>query len=91
MLNFDFLEKRLGIVSLPHFPMIFQEKCFSCDIILADRISLSDCLYFLKYWANLKVEREAIIPTFAKVNISIKSGGYKLKKKIPSRHLLVQS
>ena len=31
--------------------MIFQEKCFPCYILLTDRISLSDCLYFLRYWA----------------------------------------
>ena len=32
MLNFEFLEKGLGIVSPPHLCMIFQEKCFSCYI-----------------------------------------------------------
>ena len=31
--------------------MILKEKCFSCYIILIDQISLSDCLYFLNYWA----------------------------------------
>ena len=30
--------------------MIFQEKCFSCYILLTDQILLPDCLYFLKYW-----------------------------------------
>ena len=30
---------------------IFQEKCFSCYILLIDQIELSDCLYFLRYWA----------------------------------------
>ena len=29
----------------------FQEKCFSCYILLTDQISLSDYLYFLRYWA----------------------------------------
>ena len=29
--------------------MIFQEKCFSCYILLTDKISLPDCLYFLRY------------------------------------------
>ena len=29
--------------------MIF--KCFSCYILLTDHISLSDCLYFSRYWA----------------------------------------
>ena len=31
--------------------MIFEEKYFSYCIILTDQISLSDCLYFMKYWA----------------------------------------
>ena len=31
--------------------MIFREKCFSRYIILTDEISLSDCPYFLRYWA----------------------------------------
>ena len=46
--DFDFLEKGLGIVSPPHF---VKEKYFSCYILLTDQISLSDCLYFLRYWA----------------------------------------
>ena len=33
--------------------MIFQEKYyFSFYILLTDKISLSDYLYFLKYWAT---------------------------------------
>ena len=43
ILNSDFLEKGLGIVSTLLY-MIFQEKCFSCYILLTDQISLSDCL-----------------------------------------------
>ena len=51
MLNFKFSEKGLGLVSLPHFAYVFfQEKCFSCYILLTDQISLSDSLYFLRYW-----------------------------------------
>ena len=38
MLNFDFLEKDLGIVSSLHFVYDFQEKCFSCYILLTDQI-----------------------------------------------------
>ena len=49
MLNFDFSEKGLGIVSPPHFVYgfsrnMFQEKCY---IPLTDQISLSDFLYVL--------------------------------------------
>ena len=43
MLNFDFWEKGLEIVSSP------QEKCFSCYILLTDQISLADSVYFLQY------------------------------------------
>ena len=38
MLNFEFLEKGLGIASPPNF------------ILLTDQILLSHCLYFLRYW-----------------------------------------
>ena len=40
MLNFDLLEKGMGIVSSPPFCMIFQEKFFSCYTLLTDQISL---------------------------------------------------
>ena len=29
--------------------MVIQEKCFSCYILLTDKVSLSACLYFLRY------------------------------------------
>ena len=31
--------------------MIFQEKCFSCNILLTDQTLLSDYVYFSRYWA----------------------------------------
>ena len=51
MLNFDFLEKGLGIVSPPHFVCDFLRKMFLMFYLLTDQISLSDCLYLLRYWA----------------------------------------
>ena len=50
MLNFDYLDKVLGIVSPAHFVYDFSTKC-SCYILLTDQISLPGCLYFLQYWA----------------------------------------
>ena len=50
MLNFDFLDNSLGIVSPPLFVYYFQEKYFSCYTLLTDQISLPDCPYFLRYW-----------------------------------------
>ena len=50
MLKFDFLEKGLGIVSLPYFAYDFLRKMYLMLILLTDEISLSDCLYFLRYW-----------------------------------------
>ena len=45
-------QKRLWKYFLHHILcLIFQEKCFSCYILFTDQISLSDCLYFLEYWA----------------------------------------
>ena len=52
MLDFNFSEKGLGLVSPPHFVYDFsKKKCFSSYILLTDQISLSDCLYFSRYWA----------------------------------------
>ena len=42
MLNFDFSEKGLVIVSPPHLGMVFQEKCYSSYNLLTDQILLSD-------------------------------------------------
>ena len=50
MVNFNFLEKGLRLVSPPHLCMFFQEKCFSCYILITDQISFSDCLYISRYW-----------------------------------------
>ena len=44
MVNFDFLEKGLGIVSLPHFVYNFSRKMFLMLYALTDQISLPDCL-----------------------------------------------
>ena len=49
MLNFDFLEKGLGIVSLLHFVYDFSRKMFLIYTLLTVQISLPDCLYFLRY------------------------------------------
>ena len=51
MLNFDVFKKGLGMVSPPHFVYDFScVTCFSCYILLTDKILLSDCFYFLRYW-----------------------------------------
>ena len=50
MLNLDFSKIGLEIISST-FLYDFQEKCFSCYILLTDSISLSNCLYFLSFWA----------------------------------------
>ena len=54
MLNNDFLEKGLEIVS-PQFMYDFSTKMFLCCILLTDQISLPDCIYFLRYWVNTRV------------------------------------
>ena len=51
MLNFNFPEKGLGLVSPPDFVHDFSRKMFLMYILLTDQISLSDSLYFLRYWA----------------------------------------
>ena len=51
MLNFDFLEIDLGIVSPPHFVHEFSRKVFLMLCCINDQVSLPDCLYFLRYWS----------------------------------------
>ena len=51
MLNFNFPGAGLGLVSPPHFVYDFSKKCAPCYILLTDQISLSDCVYFPRYWA----------------------------------------
>ena len=38
MLNFDFLEKKLGIVSPTYFVYYFSRKHFICYILLTDQV-----------------------------------------------------
>ena len=51
MLNFNFPEKGLGLVSPPHAVYDISKKCFSCYVLLTGQISLSDFLYFSIHWA----------------------------------------
>ena len=46
MLNFDFLDKGIGIVSPAHFVYDFSTKMLFMFILLTDKISLHGCLYF---------------------------------------------
>ena len=56
MLNFDFLDKDMGIVSPAHFVYGFSTKCSSYYILLTDQISLPFCLYFLRYWGIYELQ-----------------------------------
>ena len=49
MLNFDILDKGLEIVSPAHFVYDFSKKMFLMLYLLTDQISLSGCLYFLRF------------------------------------------
>ena len=44
-------KRGLELVSCLVFWLIFEEKSFSCYILLSDQVSLSSCLYFVRYWA----------------------------------------
>ena len=43
--------KKRSETSLLTLCMIFEKKYFSFSIVLTDQISLSGCLYFMRYWA----------------------------------------
>ena len=50
MLNFNYLEKGVRLVSLPRFVDDFSRNFF-CYTLLTDQISLPDYLYISRYWA----------------------------------------
>ena len=50
VLNLNFPEKGMRLVSPPHFMYDFSRKMFLMLLLLADRVSLSDCLYLSRYW-----------------------------------------
>ena len=50
MLNFDFLEKGLEVVSLPYFVNDFSSEMFNVLYPIIDQISMHGCLFFLRYW-----------------------------------------
>ena len=56
MLNFNFLEKCLGIVSPPHFEYDFSRKMFLIVHLLTVQFSVSGCLYILRYWTIYELQ-----------------------------------
>ena len=55
MLNSDFLDEGLGIVTPAHFVYNFSTKMFL--MLLTGQISLPDCLHFLRYVLQLFVNQ----------------------------------
>ena len=56
MLNLNFLEKGLELVSAMYFVSDLSKKCFSCYILVTDQISLSGYLYLSRYWTICKLQ-----------------------------------
>ena len=52
MLNFQFLEKGLGLVSSTHFVYDFPRKMFLILHFITEPNFISDCLYFSRYGAR---------------------------------------
>ena len=76
MLNFDFLDKDLGIVSPSHFVYDFLTKVNLMLILLTDQISLFECLYFFRYWAISVLQlfvNQAETSKILKLTLSFKS------------------
>ena len=48
---FKNIKKCLELVTLPHFPHSIWKEYFSFYVLLIDQISLSGCLYLVRYWA----------------------------------------
>ena len=70
ILKFDFLEKGLEIASPQDFVYDFSRKMFLMLYSITDYISLSDCLYFLRYWA-ICVSNQAIFLQSQYKNLNI--------------------
>ena len=50
--DFNISGKNLGLVFIPHFADNFSRKKVSpCYTLLVDKNSVSDSIYFLRYWA----------------------------------------
>ena len=50
--HFQKIKRGLELVSLHHFlHIIFEEKSFTCYILLIDQVSLCNCFYFVRYWS----------------------------------------
>ena len=67
MLNFSFSEKGLELVSPPHFVYDFSRKMFLLfkNILLTDQMSLSDWLYFSRYWVICALQLVANQPVIS--------------------------
>ena len=58
------------------FCMIFQERYFSCYVLLTDEILLLGCLYFLRYWAICVLQFfvvPSVMPKILKLTIAFLS------------------
>ena len=69
MLNFDFIEKGLGIFFLPHFVYNFSGKMFLILYSINLPNSMSDFFYFLRYWAKCIVT--VCFPGYDIINLEI--------------------
>ena len=70
--------------------MIFQEKCFSCYIILTDHILVSDCLHFSRYWAICVLQwfvNHALTLQNFKLNLSFLSSRFVTRLKSQDKNL----
>ena len=76
MLNFDILDKGLGIVSPARFVYDFSKKyssCYNSMILLTDQIPLPGCLPFLRYWVICVLQLfvvQAVTSWILKLNLS---------------------
>ena len=68
-------KRDLELFSLSHFLHDFWGQYFSCYVPLADQISLSGCLYFVRYWAICVLQlfvKQFVTPKILKLTLSFK-------------------
>ena len=70
--------------------MTFQEKYFSCYILLTAQMLLSDCFYFSKYWAIFVLRlftNQALASSNLKLTLSFLSSRFPTSPKSQDKNL----
>ena len=78
--SISIFQKRVWEQFLYHiFFMIFQQKCFSCYVLMTNQISKSNCVYFLRYQAICVLQlfvNHSVTSQISKLTLSFESSRF---------------